>query len=210
MSAEYSGRSLEEAVARALAALGATRERVDIEVVQEPKAALLGLGGREARVRATLKPTLAQFAQAQAEQILRLMGFDGTAMVQESAETVSITLAGHDLGALIGRHGHTLDAMELLLGLHLARRRGHWIPTIVDAQGYRARREQTLVEAARVAADRAAREGQPVVMEPMEARDRRTIHLALQDDPRVTTASEGEEEQRRVVVRPKEPAAADE
>lgn len=204
---EYTGRTIAEAVGRALEATGLSRDQVDVEVIQEPRAALLGLGGREAKVRVRPKPTIAAFAKAQVEQILGLMGYAGTATVEESKDAVSVTLAGHDMGALIGRHGRTLDALEFLLGLHVARRRGAWIPVVVDAQGYRARRERALVDAAHEAAERAVRGGEPVMMDPMEPRDRRTVHVALQDDPRVTTASEGEDDQRRVVVHPKEIAA---
>jgi spoIIIJ-associated protein len=207
---EYAGRTVEDAVVRALAAMNATREQVDVEVIQEPRPALLGLGGREARVRVTPRPTPGAFARDQAVQILGLMGYEAAATALESDQAISVVLTGRDMGALIGHHGRTLDALELLLGLHTARRHGRWIPVIVDAQDYRARREKALTAAARGAADRAVRDGEPVALEPMDARDRRTVHLALQDDPRVTTASEGQDEQRRVVVRPKEPAAGDE
>lgn len=207
---EYTGRTVEDAVARALAAMNAKSEQVDIEVIQEPRPRLLGLGGREARVRVTPKPSPSAFAHAEAVRILGLMGYEATATAQESGETISIVLSGRDLGAMIGHHGRTLDALELLLGLHTARRHGRWIPVIVDAQGYRARREKALIGAAREAADRVAGAGEPVALEPMDARDRRTVHLALRDDPRVRTASEGEGEQRRVVVRPREPTAGGE
>lgn len=207
---EYTGRTVEDAIARALAEMTTTLDLVDVEVVQEPRPALLGFGGREARVRVTARQTPGAFARAQAVQLLGLMGFEAAATAEESNEAISVVLSGRDMGALIGHHGRTLDALELLLGLHTARRHGRWIPIIVDAQGYRARRERALIAVAREAADRAARDDQPVALEPMDARDRRTVHLALHDDPRVTTASEGEDEQRRVVVRPKEPAANDE
>ena len=201
---EHSGRTVAEALDRALAALGVSRDEVEVEVIQEPRPALLGLGGREAKVRVTRKATPGAFAQQEAEQLLGLMGYEAQAAVEESAEGISLTFVGQEMDLLIGRDGKTLDALEFLLGLHVARRQGQWIPIVVDTQGYRARRERTLIAAAQQAADRAAREGAPVVLEPMESRDRRTVHLVLQDDPRVTTASEGEGEQRRVVVHPKE------
>jgi spoIIIJ-associated protein len=206
---EYTGRTVEDAVARALAEMNATREQVTIEIVQEPRPALLGFGGREARVRVTQRQTASAFTRAQAEQILSLMGYEAAATAQESEDAIALVLTGRDMGALIGHHGRTLDALELLLGLHTARWHGRWIPVSVDAQGYRARREQALVATAREAAERAARDGQPVALDPMDARDRRAVHMALHDDPRVTTASEGEDEQRRVVVRPKEPSTGE-
>ncbi len=201
---EHSGRTVAEALDRALAALGVSRDEVEVEVIQEPRPALLGLGGREAKVRVARKATPGAFAQQEVEQLLSLMGYEGQATVEESADGISLTLVGQEMDSLIGRDGKTLDALEFLLGLHMARRQGQWIPIVVDTQGYRARRESTLIATAQQAAERAAREGAPVFLEPMESRDRRTVHTVLQGDPRVTTASEGEGEQRRVVVHPKE------
>jgi len=203
---EHSGRTVDEAIGRALAALGVSRDQVEVEVIQEPRAALLGLGGREAKVRVTRQATPGEFAGREAEQILRLMGYEGQATVEESAtgDGILLTLTGQEMAALVGRDGRTLDALEFLLGLHVARRQGRWIPIVVDAHGYRARREKALTETALQAAERAAREGTPVFLDPMESRDRRTVHMILQDDPRVRTASEGEADQRRVVVHPKE------
>jgi len=201
---EHSGRTVAEALDRALAALSVSRDEVEVEVIQEPRPALLGLGGREAKIRVTRKATPGAFAQLEAEQLLGLMGYEGQATVEESPEGISLTLTGQEMDSLIGRDGKTLDALEFLLGLHVARRQGQWIPIVVDTQGYRARRERTLIATAQQAAERAAREGTAVFLEPMESRDRRTVHMVLQGDPRVTTASEGEGEQRRVVVHPKE------
>jgi len=203
---EHSGRTVDEAIERALAALGVSRDQVEVEVIQEPRAALLGLGGREAKVRVTRQATPGEFAGREAEQILRLMGYEGQATVEESAtgDGISLTLTGQEIASLVGRDGRALDALEFLLGLHVARRQGQWIQIVVDAAGYRARREKALTETALQAAERAVREGTPVFLDPMESRDRRTVHMILQDDPRVRTASEGEADQRRVGVHPKE------
>ncbi len=201
---EYSGRTVDEAVKRALAELGVAREQVNVDVIQEPRQALLGLGGREARVRVALRATPGPFAQKTAEEILSLMGYEATASLQESQDALAVTLSGRELGALIGRHGRTLDALEFLLGLHVARQHGRRIPVVLDAEGYRARREKALRDIAQQAAERAANEGEPVRLDPMEPRDRRSVHLALQDDTRVTTSSEGEDDQRCVVVHPRE------
>jgi spoIIIJ-associated protein len=204
--AEFVGRTVDEAVARALSAMGATRDEVDVEVVQEPRPALLGLGGREAKVRLTRRASPGQFARKAAEEVLGLMGYDATASLDEVTDTATVTLAGRDMGALIGRHGRTLDALEFLVGLHTSRRHGRRVTVILDAQGYRARRQRALEETARTAADQAASEGKPVFLDPMDPRDRRIVHVALQADARVVTASEGEDDERRVVVRPREDA----
>ncbi|MGQ0567960.1 MAG: RNA-binding cell elongation regulator Jag/EloR [Armatimonadota bacterium] len=200
---EGAGRTIDEATERALKEIGARRDEVDVEILQEPRPALLGFGGREARVRLTRRPSAVQVAQVFTSSVLQMMGYDVTVSASETADGLAVNLQGDDLGGLIGRQGRTLDAIELLAALHVQRKAGQRFPVIVDAAGYRARREQTLVEAARGAADRAAKERTAVALEPMEPRDRRVVHLALRDDARVETASEGEDENRHVVVVPK-------
>jgi spoIIIJ-associated protein len=204
VAVETSGRTVDEAVEHALKELGAGREDVDIEVLQEPRQALLGFGGREARVRVTRKPDHLETAREFAVSALRLMGFDVDARASETPESVVIDLVGQDLGGLIGRHGRTLDALELLVALYAQRRSGQRVQVIVDAAGYRARHERTLVEVAQHAAEKAVQGGVPIRMDPMGPRDRRIVHVALKDDARVRTASEGEDDERRVVVFPHE------
>lgn len=200
--ADGAGRTIEEAVGAALESLGALRDEVDIEILQEPKPAILGFGGREARVRASRRPTAGALVQEVATRALGLMGCDVSADLEETQEGVTVTLQGDGLPGLIGRHGQTLDALEFLVALHVAKRTGRRVTTVLDADGYRARREKTLVEMALQAAEGAAHDGRPVPLEPMEAKERRIVHMALQEDARVRTSSEGDEGARYVVVFP--------
>jgi spoIIIJ-associated protein len=200
--ADGAGRTIEEAVGAALQSLSALRDEVDIEILQEPKPAILGFGGREARVRASRRPTAGALVQEVATRALGLMGYDVSADLEETQEGVTVTLKGDGLSGLIGRHGQTLDALEFLVALHVAKHTGRRVMTVLDADGYRARREKTLVDLALQAAEGAARDGRPVPLEPMEAKERRIVHMALQGDARVKTSSEGEEGARYVVVFP--------
>lgn len=202
-SAEASGRTIDEAVERALREVGASRQEVEVEILQEPRPALLGFGGREARVRVALRPALGHEALAFAAEVLKLMGCAANVHMEETEEGIALNIHGSVAAGLVGRRGKTLDAIEMLVTLHLQRRRGQRAQVTVDAAGYRARRERALVAEARQAADRAAHLGTPVAMEPMEPRDRRTVHLALREDARVRTVSEGEDEERHVVVIPR-------
>ncbi|HET8679906.1 MAG TPA: RNA-binding cell elongation regulator Jag/EloR [bacterium] len=203
-SAEASARSVEEAIALAIRELGASREDVDVEVLQEPRPALLGLGGRDARVRVTTRSTEGALAERIATEVLGLMGYTATGDIQESGGRTTVVLEGQEIGGLVGPRGQTLDALEFLVGLQLAKRLGHRLHVTLDAEGYRARRETALQAMAGQAANRAIRERKPVSLEPMDPRDRRTIHMALQHDPRVVTSSIGEDENRRVVVHPRD------
>lgn len=108
-----------------------------------------------------------------------------------------------DAAVLIGRHGRTLDALQTLVSAVVFRKTGLRHPLLVDVSGYRYRRKSKLDEIARGAAERVRRTGQPVKLRPMSSYERKVIHMALREDARVTTASEGEEPFRQVVVLPR-------
>jgi len=120
---------------------------------------------------------------------------------------VTATVAGTDLGVLIGRHGQMIDALQYLANAIAHRAVGDERRRIViDAAGYRARRSATLEGLARRGAEQASATGRPVALEPMSAVERRLVHEALKDDPEVETASEGAEPHRYVVVVPRRSA----
>jgi len=131
------------------------------------------------------------------------LGLDVTVHVAETSEDVVATLSGGDLGVLIGRHGHTIDALQYLVNASTSRLEGAKHVT-VDAQGYRERREATLREAASRAARDAVRSGGPIALDPMSSVERKIVHLYLKDRDDVETESEGREPFRHIVVRPRE------
>lgn len=139
------------------------------------------------------------------EQLVDLMGYDANVEVTDGP-TAKITVYGADdeekeaLGALIGRKGERLSALQHLVNLMLSRKMGTWTRVLVDVEDYRGRRERQLVEVASRAAERVEETGQMLQLEPMSALERRWVHIALRDTPGVTTQSIGEEPTRRVVV----------
>lgn len=201
---EKTGRTVDEAVASALAELGIRKEDAIIEVLEEPSRGFLGLiGGRDARVRVRAKKTKGDLAKEFLSGLLQRMRLDAAVEVRYREEFVAIDVVGSDLGVLIGRRGETLKNLELLVNLAASKGAGEEKRIIVDVAGYRKRREKEIEEIAREAARRALRTGKSVTLEPMEARDRRVVHMTLQQDSRVTTHSEGEEPFRRVVISPR-------
>jgi len=200
---ETSGRTVEEAVDRALAELGVTRDDVEIEVLDPGGRGVLGLGAREARIRATLRESPATAAHTLMARLLREMGFSGSVHVREQEGVVHVQVRGEHLSPLIGRRGTTLDAVQLLLGLMVARRTRAGVRVAVDVEGYRERRRLVLEDLARRTAERAVREGREILLEPMEAAERRIVHTTLAQDARVMTFSRGEGSGRRVVVAPR-------
>ena len=113
-----------------------------------------------------------------------------------------LDLTGDDLAILIGRHGKTLDALQFLVSSATSRQMGFRYPVVVDVEGYKGRQREKLENIAANAADRADAQGRSVKLRPMTPYERRIIHMALANEPRVTTASEGEGSARRVVVIP--------
>ena len=122
---------------------------------------------------------------------------------RESADTVTVEVHGQDLGALIGRRGGTLEAVELLLGAMVTKETGLRSRIILDVEGYWERRSSYLEKLARQTAERVQRDGRQIHLVPMPARERRVIHSLLADHPAVMTFSQGEDPERRVVVAPR-------
>jgi spoIIIJ-associated protein len=138
------------------------------------------------------------------KEILKGFGIEATIDEYEGDEgEIILDIVGEDLAMLIGRHGRTLDAFQTLVTAITNRKIERRYPVLVDVEGYRSRRKVKLEETAKSAADRARRTGREVRLRPMSSYERKIVHVALRDDPRVTTASEGDDPFRKVVVSPK-------
>jgi spoIIIJ-associated protein len=186
---------------------------VRFQVVSEGERGILGVGYSPARVIAivdsdgTGEASSAAESQAAAlvrEVITRItsgLGISCRLEIVEQEDSLLATCTGRDLGLLIGRHGQTIDAIQYLCNAILARE-GAGVSVVVDAAGYRARRQATLASLATSAAEQAIRTGGRVELEPMTAVERKIVHVSLEDFPGVETVSEGTEPNRFVVVLP--------
>lgn len=114
-----------------------------------------------------------------------------------------LDITGDDLAILIGRHGRTLDALQFVVSAITVRSMGFRYPVIVDVEGYKSRQREKLESIALSTANKAASQHRSVKMRPMTPYERRIVHIALRDDDRVDTASEGEGSARHVVVVPR-------
>ena len=128
------------------------------------------------------------------------MGVEATPVVTREGDTYQVVLEGEDMGGLIGRRGETLDAIQQLTGYAVNRGRSRRARIHVDAEGYRARREESLERLAHKVAGKVVKYRRNVTLEAMNAYERHVIHAALQDYPHVTTYSTGTEPNRRTVV----------
>ena len=142
------------------------------------------------------------------EQLMVHLGFDAAVEV-DSGETSRLNVVGtgdekEALGALIGRKGERLSALQHLVNLMLSKQIGTWTRVLVDVEDYRGRRERQLRDLAQRAAARVVETGKMLQLEPMPALERRWVHLTLRDHPSVATQSIGEEPNRRVVLVPRD------
>lgn len=145
---------------------------------------------------------IADLAVGYLKGILALFGETGSSIDEYDGENGELILDvnGGDLAVLIGRHGRTLDALQMVLTSLLSSRIKFYYPVVVDIESYKSRRRHKLEDIARSSADRAKQRGGKVSLAPMNAYERRIIHLALRDDDEVVTHSEGEEPDRHVVI----------
>jgi spoIIIJ-associated protein len=136
------------------------------------------------------------------EELLRLMEIDGAVEVVMGTETSKLNVKGADLGVLIGRRGEKLASLQHLVNLIVAKREGQHNRIAIDVENYRGRREDQLRDVADRAAKRVIQSGKIIQLEAMPAMERRIVHLALMENPRVRTQSVGVEPNRRIVVLP--------
>jgi spoIIIJ-associated protein len=138
------------------------------------------------------------------ERVSTALGLGATVHVEEDGREIRGTLEGDDLGLFIGRHGQTIDAVQHLAFKAATRDRppSSGVRVVVDAAGYRERREQVLQRQAEEAAEDAVRSGRPVALDAMSAVERKVVHEHLKDREDVETYSEGTEPDRHLVVAP--------
>jgi len=144
-------------------------------------------------------------------EILTLMGIQAVVEIQEGGELadedqdppIVLNITGEDLGILIGRRGETLRAIQYLVRLMASHRLKQWTNLVVDVESYLVRRRRSLQTLADRVAEQAVRTGRTQAMEPMPAYERRLVHIALRNHPRVKTQSVGEGEKRKVTVIPR-------
>lgn len=225
-SIEISAHSVAEAIRLALAQLGKDRDEVAIEVLEK------GGEDEEALVRVTVvdddedeadeQPEAASGSSEQVDQIARRiledllerMDIHGYVTAVRSTvpgqrgepeETITLHVEGADeeaMSLMIGRRGETLRSLQFMVNLLVSRRVQRWPQIVVDVGNYRQRRQESLEGLARRMADRVRQSGRPLMLEPMGAYERRIVHLTLRADETVYTESNGEGENRKIVIYP--------
>ena len=195
---EFTGKSEKDAINKALEELSLTEDQVRIEVIDKGKRNIFGIGEEIPSVIRVyyeeISTNLSEFEDIMSH-IISLMGVKATVVAKEESETkIHINVTSENPALLIGKKGATLESLQFLLSLMSLKyfkdstdRR-----IILDIDGYRERREETLKQMARQAAQHAKRTRRPVSLEPMSPYERRIIHLELQEDSEIDTKSDGE------------------
>jgi len=216
-SVEASGKTIEQALQRALKELGARPEDVDIEILSESQGGLLGLfGSRNVKIRVTLRDSKEAGASTSGagdsidliceilDKVLRMMGVDYKVSIEEVPDTTFINVDSDGLdGLLIGRRGETLASIQHVVNRIFTSRTGRHSKVTVDVGGYIRRKHRLLVEKATKVADRVRKTHKEYDFEPLKASERRIIHLAVAELDDVTTYTIGDGLLRKVVVTPK-------
>ncbi|NEX02058.1 MULTISPECIES: RNA-binding cell elongation regulator Jag/EloR [Pseudobutyrivibrio] len=201
---EFTGKTVDDALTNATVSLGVTSSEIKYEVIEEGSNGFLGIGSKDAVIKVVIsgnedpKEVAKDFLNGvfEAMQLEVNISMD----LEEADNTLSIDLAGPEMGVLIGKRGQTLDSLQYLTNLAVNRSAENYTRVKIDTEDYRRRRKETLENLAKNMASKVKRTKKAVTLEAMNPYERRIIHSALQNDNNVTTHSEGEEPYRYVVI----------
>jgi spoIIIJ-associated protein len=208
---EVSGKTIEQALQKALKELDANKEEVDIEILSESQGGLLGIfGSKSVKIRVSMRdaksdeePNVDLLLNI-IEEVLNLMGIEYSATVEEMPDTTFININSDGLdGLLIGRRGETLASIQHVVNRIFTSKTGKHSKVTIDVGGYVKRKHRLLIEKAQKIADRVRKTKKDYDFEPLKAADRRIIHLAVAEYNDVTTYTIGDGLLRKVVITPK-------
>ncbi len=194
----FTAKTVEEAKELAVKEFG--REDLVFEVLEEPKKGFLGIVKGSAKVKASYEPSKVDVAVEYIKGVLDKMGIIAELSVSEIEGGSLINIEGEDVGAIIGRRGDTLDALQYLASMVCNRRDKEYYRICVDSCGYREKRKETLEELALKISRNVLKTGRTAALEPMNPYERRIIHAAVATVEGVSSRSVGEEPYRKVII----------
>ncbi|WP_054951105.1 RNA-binding cell elongation regulator Jag/EloR [Numidum massiliense] len=200
-----SGKTVEEAIERALAQLNTVREKVEVHVIEEPSRGFLGFfGSKEAKVEVVRIADPLHDAIAFLKDVTSKMNLAIDVSAEDNDAHTVLHLRGDNIGMVIGRRGQTLDALQYLTNIVANRAHARRMRFVLDAENYRQRRLEALEKLADRLVEKVKRYRREIRLEPMNPLERKIIHTQVQKHSGVTTYSEGDEPYRRVVIAPRE------
>ena len=201
-SIEVQGRTEDEAIEAALEQLGMSRDDVSVEIVEQARTGFLGLKNTPAVIKVIYdsKDDRSEQVNAFLTGLFERMSIEASLDITEEDDSINVILNGKDPGALIGRRGETLDAIQHLTNYVINRSVTGRVRINLDAENYRQRRNEALENLAARTAGKVVKYRRNMTLDPMNAYERHVIHTALQEHESVSTFSVGSEPNRRVVV----------
>ncbi|GAB6099665.1 protein jag [Halanaerocella petrolearia] len=198
------GETIEEALNKGVKKLDTAENKVDYEVLEEPKSGFLGIFGKQiAKLEVSTEKSKVEKALVFLENLLDKMNLGFEAELVEnrvSDNEIVFNISGDDLGIIIGHRGKTLDSLQYLVNLAVNKGEEDYLHVLLDAEGYRERRKQTLEQLALKLAKKAKQKRGQVSLDPMPAHERKIIHTTLQNKSGISTYSKGQDPNRRVVI----------
>ncbi|MFP3867326.1 MAG: RNA-binding cell elongation regulator Jag/EloR [Desulfobacteraceae bacterium] len=204
---EFEGKTAEEAIDHACGHFQVPQEQLEIEIISLGSSGIFGLiGGRKVKIRAALKPEEEKSLLPQAleilDQLLQKMNESCKVNGIQEDDQIKLYIEGEDPGLLIGKQGQTLEAIQYLVTKILAKQTKKKPRVVIDIESYRERHRQALIDMALKYGDKVKRVGKPLTLSPMNAHDRRIIHLTLQPDKELKTKSRGEGLYKKIIIYP--------
>ena len=199
---EFRAKTVEDAITAAALEFSVASSELETEIVDRGSTGFLGIGGRQAVIKARAKNDISRDTKEYLEKIFAAMETEVSIDIQfdKELETMDIDLEGPEMGILIGKRGQTLDSLQYLVSLFVNKKSESYIRVKLNTENYRERRKETLENLAKNIAFKVKRTRKSFTLEPMNPYERRIIHSTLQNDKFVATRSEGEEPYRKVVV----------
>ncbi len=204
---EFEEKTLEEAIAVACEKFNLPQDKLEIEVISRGSSGIFGIVGvKKAKIRVSPKEIPGESAAQRAKEILTAIlehiQVPTVVEAESKANQITLNIISNGSGLLIGKRGKTLQALQYLVGKILQREMGESVSVVVDTENYRSKRESGLVDLAQQLSEKVKKARRPLTTGPLNAHDRRVVHLALKEDQEVRTKSKGEGNLRKVVIYP--------
>ncbi len=206
---EKEGKTVSEAIISGCEVLGVSREEVDVEVLEEGSKGVLGIGGKSARVKITVKRAdLSEKGLRAKKSLESILGFfvsTYSVHLGETSEVIKLDIkSGDETGLLIGRKGETLKAMEFIVAKIAGRFSENGIEKriSIDVEGYKKRREENIAKMVKEVAEKVRSSGRPITLDSMPASERKIAYIALKNEDGIRIETRGEGEEKRITINP--------
>ena len=197
---QFTGKTRLDAISKAMEKFSVSEDRLDIQVLDEGSKGFLGIGAKDYVIQARKLVVKEDIIIDYIKKIYTCMDIDVEVEVTGREDTLLVDIKGEEASVLIGRHAESLDALQTIVNIVLTKETGEHTRVILDIENYRTRREESLISYAKKMAQKVINRRRSIKLDPMNPYERRIIHSALQENDKITTFSEGEDPNRRIVL----------